>query len=293
MKTRFTEKQTIPSGFSESKEEFSSLSRYFKDIGKHALLTQDEELSISRKALKGDLEALERLVKSNLRLVVLIAKEYRNMGLPFLDLISEGNLGLFKAAKRYDPARGTRFSTYSSYWIRQYIRRALANQSRTIRVPAYLVDRMACMRRVEVRLIHQLGRTPTNAELAKEMELKITQIKWMRAKQKFVVSLDDCYEESVQDLHEYLADLNSEETTDYVARMEEQTLVSEAMESLSKREKDIIINRFGLEGKPVRTLERIASGYGLTKERMRQIQVVALKKLRVKMKSDSALLNAV
>jgi RNA polymerase primary sigma factor len=292
MKRRFTDQQNDTGGSKDAKEELSSLKRYMADISSYSLLSREEERAIGVKALQGNDEAVQTLVKANLRLVIVVAKEYRNIGLPFLDMISEGNIGLFQAAKRFDPAKGTRFSTYCAIWIRQYIRRALSNQSRTIRIPVYLVDRMARMRRAEVELVHTLGRTPTDQELAQELDEKPDQIQMMRSKQQFTISLDDCYEESVQDLYERLADLNSQEIPDRVARTEEQELVHEAMQTLDDREKDIIINRFGLEGRPISTLKKIGLGYGLTKERMRQIQAVALKKLRARMNPDEALLQA-
>jgi len=292
MKRRFADQQNDTGGSKDTKEELSSLKRYMADISSYSLLSREEERAIGVKALQGNDEAVQTLVKANLRLVIVVAKEYRNMGLPFLDLISEGNIGLFQAAKRFDPAKGNRFSTYCAIWIRQYIRRALGNQSRTIRIPVYLVDRMARMRRAEVELVHTLGRTPTDQELAQELDEKPDQIQMMRRKQQFTISLDDCYEESVQDLYERLADLNSQEIPDRVARTEEQELVHEAMQTLDDREKDIIINRFGLEGRPISTLEKIGLGYGLTKERMRQIQAVALEKLRARMNPDGALLQA-
>lgn len=292
MKRRFTDQQNDTGGSKDTKEELSSLKRYMADISRYSLLSREEERAIGVKALQGNDEAIQTLVKANLRLVIMVAKEYRKMGLPFLDLISEGNIGLFRAAKRFDPAKGTRFSTYCAIWIRQYIRRALGNQSRTIRIPIYLVDRMARMRRAEVELFHTLGHTPTDQELAQELDEKPDQIRMMRRNQQFTISLDDCYEESVQDLYERLADLNSQEIPDRVARTEEQELVHKAMQTLDDREKDIIINRFGLEGGPVSTLKKIGLSYGLTKERMRQIQAVALEKLRTRMNPDDALIQA-
>ena len=292
MKRRFTDQQNDTGSNKDTKEELSSLKRYMADISSYPLLSREEERAIGVKALQGNDQAVQSLVNSNLRLVIVVAKEYRNMGLPFLDLISEGNIGLFQAAKRFDPAKGTRFSTYCAIWIRQYIRRALGNQSRTIRLPVYLVDRMARMRRAEVELLHTLGRAPTDQELAQELDEKTDQIQMMRDKQQFTISLDDRYEESVQDLYERLADLNSQEIPDRLARTEERGLVHEAMQALDDREKHIIINRFGLEGRPVSTLEKIGRRYGLTKERMRQIQAVALDKLRTQMNSDDALLQA-
>jgi RNA polymerase primary sigma factor len=292
MKRRFTEQQNDAESSKDTNEELSSLKRYIADISRYPLLNREEEREIGVKAFQGNDEAVQTLVKANLRLVIVVAKKYRNIGLPFLDMISEGNIGLFQAAKRFDPAKGTRFSTYCAIWIRQYIRRALSNQSRTIRIPVYLVDRMARMRRAEVELVHTLGREPTEQELAQELDEKPDQIQMMRSKQQFTISLDDCYEESVQDLYERLADLNSQEIPDRVARTEEQELVHEAMQMLDDREKDIIINRFGLEGRPISTLEKIGLGYGLTKERMRQIQAVALEKLRARMNPDGALLQA-
>ena len=292
MKRRFTGQQNDTGSNKNTKEELSSLNRYMADISSYPLLSREEEKAIGVKAFQGNDQAVQTLVNSNLRLVIVVAKEYRNKGLPFLDLISEGNIGLFQAAKRFDPAKGTRFSTYCTIWIRQYIRRALGNQSRTIRLPVYLVDRMARMRRAEVELLHTLGRAPTDQELAQELNEKTDQIQMMRDKQQFTISLDDCYEESVQDLYERLADLNSQEIPDCLARTEEQGLVHEAMQALDDREKHIIINRFGLEGRPVSTLEKIGRRYGLTKERMRQIQAVALDKLRTQMNPDDALLQA-
>jgi len=292
MKTRFTDNQDAPVSSKDTKEERSSLNRYIADISRYPLLSREDERAMGLKALQGNNEARQALVEANLRLVIVVAKGYRNMGLSFLDLISEGNIGLFQAAKRFDPAKGTRFSTYCTIWIRQYIRRALGNQSRTIRIPVYLVDRMARMRRTEVELVHTLGRTPTDQELAYEMDEKPHQIQIMRSQQQFTISLDDFHDESVQNLYERLADLNSQEIPDRVARTEEQQLVHEAMQTLDDREKDIIMNRFGLEGRSVSTLEKIGRGYGLTKERMRQIQVVALEKLRTQMDPDEALLQA-
>jgi len=292
MKTRFTDNQDAPVSSKDTKEERSSLNRYIADISRYPLLSREDERAMGLKALQGNNEARQALVEANLRLVIVVAKGYRNMGLSFLDLISEGNIGLFQAAKRFDPAKGTRFSTYCTIWIRQYIRRALGNQSRTIRIPVYLVDRMARMRRTEVELVHTLGRTPTDQELAYEMDEKPHQIQMMRSQQQFTISLDDFHDESVQNLYERLADLNSQEIPDRVARTEEQQLVHEAMQTLDDREKDIIMNRFGLEGRSVSTLEKIGRGYGLTKERMRQIQVVALEKLRTQMDPDETLLQA-
>lgn len=292
MKTRFTDNQDAPVSSKDTKEERSSLNRYIADISRYPLLSREDERAMGLKALQGNNEARQALVEANLRLVIVVAKGYRNMGLSFLDLISEGNIGLFQAAKRFDPAKGTRFSTYCTIWIRQYIRRALGNQSRTIRIPVYLVDRMARMRRTEVELVHTLGRTPTDQELAYEMDEKPHQIQMMRSQQQFTISLDDFHDESVQNLYERLADLNSQEIPDRVARTEEQHLVHEAMQTLDDREKDIIMNRFGLEGRSVSTLEKIGRGYGLTKERMRQIQVVALEKLRTQMDPDETLLQA-
>jgi len=181
MKRRFTDQQNDTGGSKDTKEELSSLKRYMADISSYSLLSREEERAIGVKALQGNDEAVQTLVKANLRLVIVVAKEYRNMGLPFLDLISEGNIGLFQAAKRFAPAKGNRFSTYCAIWIRQYIRRALGNQSRTIRIPVYLVDRMARMRRAEVELFHKLGREPTEQELAQELDEKPDQIQMMPA----------------------------------------------------------------------------------------------------------------
>jgi len=257
------------------------LKRYLQEIGQFSLLTPRQEIELAKKIKKGDTAARERMINANLRLVVTIARDYANLGLPLLDLISEGNIGLTKAVERFEPTKGAKLSTYAMWWIKQAIKRALANQSKTIRVPVHLADKLAKMRRVSLRMSEELGREPTDDELAEEIGIdsdKITRLKSVGIRPA--------------SLNAPIVDNDSTEFGDMIGDDEAQTpfellrdknLLGEVdglLEVLDPREKKIISQRFGLDGGKPKTLEDVGKDFGITRERIRQLQNVALAKLR-------------
>jgi len=257
------------------------LKRYLQEIGQFSLLTPRQEIELAKKIKKGDTAARERMINANLRLVVTIARDYANLGLPLLDLISEGNIGLTKAVERFEPTKGAKLSTYAMWWIKQAIKRALANQSKTIRVPVHLADKLAKMRRVSLRMSEELGREPTDDELAEEIGIdsdKITRLKSVGIRPA--------------SLNAPIVDNDSTEFGDMIGDDEAQTpfellrdknLLGEVdglLEALDPREKKIILQRFGLDGGKPKTLEDVGKDFGITRERIRQLQNVALAKLR-------------
>jgi len=259
----------------------SGIKIYLREIGQIPLLTPAQEIELAAKIKKGDKAARSLMIRSNLRLVVKIAHDYANLGLPLLDLISEGNIGLMKAVERFDPAKGGKLSTYAAWWIKQSIKRALANQSKTIRLPVHLVDKISKMRRVALQMSEELGREPTDDELAEEVGLssgKISQLKTVSIRPASLdapISDDDSTEfgESVGDLEaltpfENLRDKNLRDE------------VGDLLAVLDEREKKIIFSRFGLDGGKAKTLEEVGKKFGVTRERIRQLQNIALMKLR-------------
>jgi RNA polymerase primary sigma factor len=257
------------------------LKRYLQEIGQFSLLTPQQEIELAKKIKKGDTAARERMINANLRLVVTIARDYANLGLPLLDLISEGNIGLTKAVERFEPTKGAKLSTYAMWWIKQAIKRALANQSKTIRVPVHLADKLAKMRRVSLRMSEELGREPTDDELAEEIGIdsdKITRLKSVGIRPA--------------SLNAPIVDNDSTEFGDMIGDDEAQTpfellrdknLLSEVdglLEALDPRERKIILQRFGLDGGKPKTLEDVGKDFGITRERIRQLQNIALAKLR-------------
>jgi len=259
-----------------------SLRLYLRDASETPLLTPAEEVVLARKIRRGDAGAREHMIKANLRLVVKIAHDYDGMGMPILDLINEGNIGLMRAVERFDPRKGAKLSTYAAWWIKQSIKRALANQGKTIRIPVHLVDRIAKMRRVSMQLHEELGREPTDKELADVMGMtrrrvtELLQASWRPA------SLDQSIGENDDDTK--LAEIvRDEQMHDAYQDLEEKTvhaMIREFVHRLDKREETIIRYRFGLDGGPERTLEEVGVHFGVTRERIRQIQNVALNKLR-------------
>jgi RNA polymerase primary sigma factor len=259
----------------------TGLSRYLQEIGRIPLLTPQEEIELAAKIKKGDAAARERMINSNLRLVVTIAHDYANLGLPVLDLISEGNIGLTKAVERFDPSKGAKLSTYAMWWIKQSIKRALANQSKTIRLPVHLVDKIAKVRRVSLQMSDELGREPTDEELGEELGIashKVARLKSVGirpASLEAPIGDDDSTEfgevigdEEAQTPFELLRDKN--------LRGEVEGLIA----VLDSREKKIISQRFGLDGGKPKTLEDVGKNFGITRERIRQLQNIALAKLR-------------
>ena len=259
----------------------TAIKLYLREIGQVKLLTPQEEIELAARIKKGDKKAREQMIKANLRLVVKIARDYEGIGLPLLDLISEGNIGLMKAVERFDPAKGGKLSTYGSWWIKQSIKRALANQSKTIRLPVHLVDKISKMRRTAMRLQEELGREPTDDEIAGELGMPTSRVTQMRLAAIRPASLDaPIGDDDSNNFAEVVQDENAE--TPY-EQLEDKTVTSmlrEMVTTLDPREATILRFRFGLDGGPERTLEEVGVKFGVTRERVRQIQNIALRKLR-------------
>ena len=262
-----------------------ALELYLREIGRVKLLTREEEIALARRIKKGDEQAREHMIKANLRLVVKIARDYEGLGLPLLDLINEGNIGLMKGVERFNPAKGAKLSTYASWWIKQAIKRALANQSKTIRLPVHVVDKVADIRRTEMKLREVFDREPTDDEVAAELDIDTRRLRQYREAAKAPVSLEaplGVGEEDSDHVSEVVADTNAAAPFDHVLQENDSALLKEVFQSLSPREKSILAMRYGLEDDTPRTLEEIGGEFGVTRERIRQIQNEALKKLRAK-----------
>ena len=254
---------------------------YLKEIGKISLLSLEEEQELSRRVAEGDEQAKNILAESNLRLVVSIAKRYVGRGLLFLDLIQEGNIGLMKAVEKFDYDKGYKFSTYATWWIRQAITRALADQARTIRVPVHMVETINKMARIERQMTLELNREPTDAELAKKMGLSVDKIVEIRKISQDPVSLETpIVEEDDSHLGDFLADertMSPEEFATYEILKDE---LREVLDTLTVREKEVLELRFGLFDGSSHTLEEVGKQFKVTRERIRQIEAKALRKLR-------------
>lgn len=261
--------------------ERSPIKLYLQEIGKTPLLTPAEEVELAKRIQKGDKAARDHMIQANLRLVVKIANDYSNFGLPLLDLISEGNIGLVKAVERFDPNKGGKLSTYAAWWIKQSIKRALANQSKTIRLPVHLVDKIAKIRRVATALAEELQREPTDDELAMEMGMSVNKIAHLKSVSVRPTSLDaPVGEDENTSFGELVGDESA--TTPY-EDLYSKTLsadVNEIIDGLDERESAIIRMRFGLNGDRPLTLEEVGKEFDITRERVRQLQNIALKKLR-------------
>jgi RNA polymerase primary sigma factor len=265
-------------------EQTPCLSLYLTEIGKVKLLTPEQEIELANRIKAGDEAAREHMIKANLRLVVKIAREYEGIGLPLMDLIGEGNIGLMKAVERYDPTVGARLSTYAIWWIKQSIRRALANQSKTIRLPVHLVWTISKMNQAGRNLQQTLGREATDEEIADKLGIKTSRVTQMRVASIRPASLDARIgDDDAGTLADVVEDENVEAPQH---RLEEEGMKSrlrELVQSLTPREADIISSRFGLDGKGKKTLEEVGQQFGVTRERVRQIESKALTKLRTKL----------
>lgn len=254
---------------------------YLKSIGNHPRLNFDQEKELSVKALKGDLDAINELVSCNLLLVVPIAKRYYGCGLPLLDLIQEGNLGLIKAAQKYDGTKGWRFSTYATYWIRQSISRALGDQSRTIRIPANMVELLGKIRKATNELTLKNHRQPSDEEIAKYLDEDLEKVQTIldisQAVSSLDVAVDEDGETSVGDL---VADHKAESGYDNLVKEANSQIVRAVLDTLPSREGEIMKMRFGIDQEKAMTLEEVGKVYGITKERIRQIENKAIRKLR-------------
>ena len=263
-----------------------NLQLYLREIGQVQLLTPEQEIVLAKRIQKGDDEAREHMIKANLRLVVKIARDYEGLGLPLLDLINEGNIGLMKGVERFNPAKGAKLSTYAALWIKQAIRRALGNQSKTIRLPVHVVDKMAHIRIAERKLREALGREASDEEVAEEMGFSLRQVKLYREAGKAPVSLDAPLSDGDdgKQVAEVVADPNAVGAYDQMAKQGDTELLQEVLETLNERERTILNMRFGLDGDSPKTLEEVGVHYRLTRERIRQIQEEALTRLRARMR---------
>lgn len=254
---------------------------YLREIARFPLLTVADEIKLARKIKRGDQEARALMVRSNLRLVVKIARDYSNYGLPLLDLISEGNIGLMKAVERFDPKKGGKLSTYAAWWIKQSIKRALANQSKTIRLPVHLVDKIAKIRRVSTQMTEELGREPTDDELAEEIGLSAAKVTALKSAAIRPTSLDQPIgdDDSTQ-FGDLVGDAEAQDPFEMLRDKDLRDEVGDLLDVLDDRERRIINARFGLDGKKPQTLEEVGEKFGVTRERIRQLQNIALSKLR-------------
>lgn len=282
-----TERETVPAlpeteAERDEHESETAFRLYLREIGQVKLLTPQEEIELAARIKAGDKKAREQMIKANLRLVVKIARDYEGLGLPLLDLISEGNIGLMKAVERFDPKKGGKLSTYAAWWIKQAIKRALANQAKTIRLPVHLVDKIARMRRVAMELQEELGREPTDEELAAELGTTPARVAQMRTAAIRPASLDAPLSEE-EDSNSFGEIVQDESAHTPYEELEEKTVTAmlrELLQRLDAREAAILNRRFGLDGNPPQTLEEVGAQFGVTRERVRQIQNIALRKLR-------------
>lgn len=259
----------------------AALDKYLREIGRIPLLTADEEIKLGRKIQRGNAAARQRMIRANLRLVVAIARDYVNLGLPLLDLVSEGNIGLVKAVERFDPQNGAKFSTYASWWIKQAIKRALANQTKTIRLPVQMVDKIRRMQRVSAQLSNDLGREVTEQEIGEELGIPDQKIVRLRSIGLCPESLDaPVGDDDVTELGETIADERAQTPFQLLDDKDFSDQLHVVLKTLNHRETTIIAQRFGLNGAPVRPLEHVAEMIGVTRERVRQLEVAALAKLR-------------
>lgn len=264
-----------------SYESDSSLKLYLREISKTPLLTIQDEIDLAERIRNGDAEARAHMIRANLRLVVKIAQDYSNYGMPVTDLISEGNIGLMKAVERFDPEKGGKLSTYAAWWIKQSIKRALANQSKTIRLPVHMVDKIAKMRRISAMLAEALGREPTDAELAEEVGLPRRKLAMLRQASQRPTSLDAPINEGeATEYGEVISDERAENPFDMLADKNLHGEIDGLLSVLDERERRIIDERFGLNGKTPMTLEDVGREFGVTRERIRQLQNSALNKMR-------------
>ena len=259
----------------------TALTIYLREVGAVELLTPRDEVRLAARVKKGNAEAREQMIRANLRLVVKIARDYEGLGLPLLDLINEGNIGLMSAVERFNPAKGAKLSTYAAWWIKQSMRRALANQSKTIRLPVHMVDKIYNMRRASFRLHEVLGREPTDEEVATEIGVTTREVARMRAAYLRPASLDaPTGEDESGQLAEIIRDENATSPYDQLVEKTVNQMLSELVGRLHPREASILRFRFGLDGGPERTLEEVGDKFGVTRERVRQLQTLALRKLR-------------
>jgi RNA polymerase primary sigma factor len=264
------------------------LNKYLAEIGRIPLLTAEEEHALATKISSGDKAARDQMIRSNLRLVVTIAQDYLNLGLPFSDLVSEGTVGLTKAVQRFDPTKGAKLSTYAAWWIKQSIKLALSNQVKTVRLPIHLIEKIAKVRRVALNMAHDMGREPTDNELAEAIGMQSARVSELRSGFARPMSLDAVVsaDDSVE-FGEMLADEDARTSYEWLRDRDLQNHLKAALLILDDREKKIVLERFGLNGGQPKTLDQIGRTIGVTRERIRQLQARALSKLRRALTKDT------
>ncbi|MCX5685981.1 MAG: sigma-70 family RNA polymerase sigma factor [Candidatus Omnitrophica bacterium] len=258
-----------------------SIRLYLKDIKKLPLLTAEEEIDLAERIKKGDKHARARMIQSNLRLVINIAKKYSHLGVSMMDLIEEGNLGLMKAVEKFNPKKGYRFSTYAAWWIRQYISRAIANQGKTVRMPVYIIELLMRFKKVTEHLTNSLKRKPRLSEIAKRMTLPMKRVKQLSKMASGTSSLNaPVGEEGSTEFLDLIEDENMISAVDELSNFMTQERIKILLEKMSKREQKILSLRFGLKDGAPHTLRDTAKHFGITRERVRQIESAAMKKMR-------------
>jgi RNA polymerase primary sigma factor len=258
-----------------------SLQLFLKDIGKVPLLTAAQEVELAKRIERGDHTAKQQMVAANLRLVVSIAKNYRNQGLPFLDLIQEGTIGLVRAAEKFDYRRGYKFSTYATWWIRQAVARALADKGRTIRMPVHVVEKLNKIARTERKMLAELGREPTSLELGRELDIDVDEIEQIRRSAQAPVSLEKPVgDEEESEFGHFIADHSMPRPDEVAETTIRQETLRRALEMLAYRERRVLEMRYGLDGEPPRTLDEVGRAFNVTRERVRQIEHQSLRKLQ-------------
>ena len=265
-----------------------ALKLYIRDIRHIPLLSPEDELKTANLVKQGDAQARRTMIRSNLRLVINIAKQYSSYGVPLLDLIEEGNLGLMKAVSKFNPKLGYRFSTYAAWWIKQHVTRALADQGKTVRIPVYMVETLSRFKKVNEKLMHRHRRKPKISELARAMKLPTSKIKELQQYDQGTTSLDQPVgEEGEASVLDLLEDPKTSSSQDNVNDMFRGERVERLLARMSPREREILELRFGLKDGEVHTLNEAAKRFNITRERVRQIEAVALKKLRAVVSSQN------
>jgi len=258
-----------------------SIRLYLRDIKKLPLLTAEEELKLAMKVKRGDKAARAKMIQSNLRFVISIAKRYSNLGVSMMDLIEEGNMGLMKAVGKFNPKRGYRFSTYAAWWIRQYISRAIANQGKTVRMPVYIIELLMRFKKTTEHLTNSLKRKPRSSEIAKRMRIPIKRVKQLNKMVSGISSLNaPVGDEGSTEFLDLIEDVNMTSAVDELSNFLTQERIKGLLEKMSKREKKILTLRFGLKDGVPHTLRDTAKNFGITRERVRQIESAAMKKMK-------------
>jgi RNA polymerase primary sigma factor len=258
-----------------------ALNRYLQEIGSIPLLTPEEEVALARRIQNGDSTAREGMIQANLRLVVAIAKDYVNLGLPLLDLISEGNIGLMKAVDRFDPKKGAKLSTYASWWIKQAMKSALANQSKTIRLPAQVIGKIGQMRRISAQLSSDLGHEATDGELSEELGIPFQKVARLKSVGLRPQSLNAFVgDDDMTEFGENVPDEQAQTPFELFREKDFSDQIDRVLKTLNERETTIISERFGLDGTTAKPLEQVAQLIGVTHERVRKLELAALAKLR-------------